>query len=152
MTHLECGLTIAAHTANNPDGAFQQLQVLKQNKVSPSAWIWTHAHDVPTNEPLLKAAEMGAWISFDGYKIEKNERFLDGLVSMKKNGFLGQVLLSHDGNGYPQKGKMPSRLTIMLLTDFLPLLLQAGFTASEIRQLTVTNPAKAFAIKTRTLP
>ena len=94
---------------------------------------------------------MGAWISFDGYKVEKNERFLDGLKALKKNGFLNQVLLSHDGNGYPQKGKMPSRLTIKLLTDFLPLLSKSGFTASEIEGITVNNPARAFVLKVRTV-
>ena len=147
ITHLATGLTIAAHTANNPESAFEQLSILKTNKVSPSAWIWTHAHDVPASEPLFKAAGMGAWISFDGYRIEKHERFLQGMEAMKKSGYLDRVLLSHDGNGYPQKGKMPSRLTINLLTDFLPALLKSGFTPSDIHQLTVVNPSNAFAVK-----
>lgn len=149
ITHLASGLTIAAHTANNPESAFEQLNILKTNKVSPSAWIWTHAHDVPDNEPLFKAAKMGAWISFDGYRKEKHEIFLQGVQAMKTSGYLDRVLLSHDGNGYPQKGRMPSRLTIDLLTDFLPALLGSGFTRADIHQLTIINPSKAFAIKVR---
>ena len=151
ITHLASGLTIAAHTSNNPDGAFEQLDILRINKLSPSAWIWTHAHDVPSDEPLLKAAGMGAWISFDGYRDEKHERFLQGLQAMKKAGYLDHVLLSHDGNGYPQRGKMPSRLTIDLLTNFLPALISSKFSESEIHQLTVVNPARAFAISVRRL-
>ena len=151
ITHLASGLTIAAHTANNPEGAFEQLDILRINKLSPSAWIWTHAHDVPSNEPLLNAAGMGAWISFDGYRNEKHERFLQGLQGFKKAGYLDHVLLSHDGNGYPQRGKIPSRLTIDLLTNFLPALISSGFSESEIHQMTVVNPSKAFAVRVRKL-
>jgi len=151
ITHLASGLTIAAHTANNPDGAFEQLDVLRKNKLSALAWIWTHAHDVPSDDPLIKAAGMGAWISFDGYRDEKHDRFLQGLQVMKKAGYLDHVLLSHDGNGYPQRGKIPSRLTIDLLTNFLPALRSSGFSESEIHQLTVVNPAKAFAVRVRKL-
>jgi predicted metal-dependent phosphotriesterase family hydrolase len=149
LTHLATGLTIAAHTANNPGAATEQLNILKANNVSPTAWIWTHAHDVPTNEPLLKAAETGAWISFDGYQAQRKERFLQGVHAMKQAGFLDRVLLSHDGDGYPQRGKIPSRLSISLLTDFLPALMNAGFSQKDIHQLTVINPSKAFEIKTR---
>lgn len=151
QTHLSTGLTIAAHTSNNPVSAFQQLEILKTSKVSPSAWIWTHAHDVPENESLLEAAKTGAWISFDGYRAAKRDRFIDGLLAFKKAGFLHRVLLSHDGDGYPLKGKNSSSLILDLLTEFLPTISKNGFTAEDIHQLTVDNPAKAFALKIRRL-
>jgi phosphotriesterase-related protein len=150
-THLRAGLTIAAHTANNPEGAFEQLEILSAANVSPAAWIWTHAHDVPTNDWLLEAAKNGAWISFDGYRPQNHERFLSGVKAMKSAGYLDQLLLSHDGDGYPQKGKMPSSLSIQLLTDFLPELLRSGFTKEDVHQLMVKNPGKAFAVRVRSL-
>ena len=149
LTHLATGLTIAVHTTDNIEAAFDQLSILSESKVSPTAWIWTHAHVVSVNEPLIKAAKKGAWISFDGYQDQRHDRFLEGLVAMKKEGYLDRVLLSHDGNGYPQKGKMPSRLSISLLTNLLPALLKSGFTESDINQMTVTNPSIAFEVKIR---
>jgi len=149
ITHLATGLTMAVHTTDNSDAAFEQLSILKTHHVSPSGWIWTHAHVLSTNEPLLKAAKIGAWISFDGYHVQKQERFLSGLHAMKQAGYLDQVLLSHDGDGYPEKGKMPSRLSLDLLTDFLPALLKSGFSQADIQQVTVTNPSNAFAVKIR---
>lgn len=149
ITHLASGLTIAAHTSNNPAGAFEQLDILMSQKVSPSAWIWTHAHDVPDNEPLFKAARLGAWISFDGYRPEKHDRFVEGVQSLKKAGFLNRILLSHDGNGFPQKGKMPSRLKLDVLTQLIPVLLKSGFAQSDIQQITVKNPSLAFGVKVR---
>lgn len=150
-THLATGLTIAAHTSNNPNGAFEQLDILRLNKVSPNAWIWTHAHDVSDHDFLFKAARLDAWISFDGYSKENHERFLEGIAAMKKEGYLERLLLSHDGDGYPQKGKMPSQLRINLLTDLLPALSKTGFTQEEIKQLTVVNPSRAFAVKIRNI-
>lgn len=151
LTHLATGLTIAAHTADNPEAAYDQLNILRKKNVSPTAWIWTHAHTVPASEPLLKAAKMGAWISFDGYQAQKQDWFLKGVHALKNAGYLDRVLLSHDGNGYPQKGKMPSRLSLDLLNDFLPALIKSGFTQSDIQLLTVTNPSNAFAVKIRSI-
>lgn len=149
LTHLATGLTIAVHTTDNAEAAFQQLTILREYGVSPEAWIWTHAHVLTKNEPLLEAAKMGAWISFDGYQPQKKERFLQGLHTLKEAGYLNRVLLSHDANSYPQKGKTPSRSSLSIITDFIPALLADGFTESDIDTLTVTNPANAFEIKIR---
>ena len=42
FTHAETGLTIAAHTGS-AEGAFEQLEVLQEEGVVPSAFIWVHA-------------------------------------------------------------------------------------------------------------
>lgn len=149
MTHLATGLVIAVHTADNTEAAFQQLDILREQNVSSSAWIWTHAHVVSSNEPLIKAAALGAWISFDGYQEDKQERFLSGIEALKTRGYIKQILLSHDGNGYPQKGKLPSRLSLSLFNHFLPILKKFGYTHEEINQIMVNNPASAYAVRIR---
>ncbi|HEY8504208.1 MAG TPA: hypothetical protein VIL46_06465, partial [Gemmataceae bacterium] len=61
------------------------------------------------------------------------------------------VLLSHDAGWYhvgePNGGRFRPYDT--LFTDFLPALRKAGFTAAEVRRLTVDNPREAFTIRVR---
>jgi len=149
ITHMATGLTIAVHTTDNTEAAFEQLNILKDYGVSPSAWIWTHAHVVTKIESLIAAAKMGAWISFDGYRIEKNEQFMQGIRSMKKSGYLEQVLLSHDTNSYPKKGDVTPTSSLSIFTHFIPDLIKSGFKKSEIDQITIINPTNAFAVKIR---
>ena len=70
---------------------------------------------------------------------------------MKSNGFLNQVLISHDAGWYkpgePDGGEFKGFTTIP--DKFVPLLKTNGFSENEINQLLVTNPAKAFTIKIR---
>lgn len=151
ITHLTTGLTIAVHTGDNTEAAFEQLGILKETGVAPSAWIWTHAHAVPQNEPLVKAAHMGAWISFDGYRVNRQERFVEGIKAMKEAGYLHRILLSHDGNSYPQKGKVPATASLLLFTELLPALRKVGFKKRDINEMTITNPSKAFGVRVRRL-
>ncbi|NQU87456.1 MAG: phosphotriesterase, partial [Mariniphaga sp.] len=44
LTHLETGLTIMSHTGLAVP-AFQQIEILEENGIHPSAFIWTHAHN-----------------------------------------------------------------------------------------------------------
>ena len=70
------------------------------------------------------------------------------LKMLKKQGHLNQVLLSHDGSCYPQKGKS-KRTFEVLFTTFIPMMKGAGFSDEEINQLIKVNPGKAFAIQKR---
>ena len=153
LTHAATGLTMACHTANNPEGAQTALAILKEEDVSPTAWIWTHANKAESFDDLLPAARAGAWISLDGVRAQGEsvsseegvfERHLRYLQELQKRGLLSQVLLSHDGNSFPSGGAI--RPYEALFTALLPRLAQAGFSQQDIRQLTVDNPARAFAI------
>ncbi len=149
IAHLETGLVIAVHTGDNPDVAAQQLTLFKERGVSPSAWIWTHAQNVKNADPLIEAAEQGAWISLDGVRTdsERREHILGLLLALVDAGHIDHILLSHDGNSYPSGRDI--RPFDALMTDFIPLLKDEGFTDSQIRQMTVLNPREAFAIKIR---
>jgi len=147
LTHKATGLTLAVHTGNNPEAANWQLQALEITGVHPSAWIWTHANQVETAEPLLEVARNGAWISLDGARGDALDKHVAFLKIFKAEGLLNQVLLSHDGNSFPRGGAI--RPYEELLTTLLPRLRTEGFTEVEIEQLTVKNPARAFAIQRR---
>lgn len=151
LAHLKTGLTIAVHTRDNVETAFSQIKILKAAGVHPSAWIWVHAQHAPDAAPLIKAARMGAWISLDGIKApgDVQDHLLDLLNQMKKAGLLDQVLLSHDGNSFPSGGAI--RPYHHLMETMIPALRDAGWKEKEIELMTVKNPAKAFAVRVRSL-
>ena len=146
-THRQSGLTIACHTGNNPEAARQELEILREEGVSPNAWIWTHANQSENAEPLLMAARAGGWISLDGVRENRIDHHLALLKDLKKAGFLEQVLISHDGNSFPRGGAI--RPYDAIFTTFIPHLRQEGFSQKEIRQLTVLNPREAFTVNIR---
>lgn len=147
-THLKTGLVIAAHTGNNPDGVHRQLKLLREEGVSPSAWIWVHANSVESAEPLLEAARAGAWIELDGVRPETTATHLELLGALRGSGFLGRVLLSHDGNSH-RPGDFTPKPYHSLFTDFIPTLHKEGYRGDEVRQLIAGNPQEAFTLRVR---
>ncbi|MFP4094640.1 MAG: phosphotriesterase [Cyclobacteriaceae bacterium] len=147
LTHRQSGLTIACHTGNNPEAARQELEILREEGVSPLAWIWTHANQSERVEPLVDAARQGGWISLDGVRDNSVDLHLAYLQEMKKAGLLRQVLLSHDGNSFPRGGAI--RPYEAIFTTLIPRMQKEGFSRQEIRQLTILNPQEAFTVKTR---
>ena len=161
LTHLKTGLTIASHTgAEKP--AFEQIEILRENGVHPSAFIWVHAQS-GTIESNIEAAKKGSWISLDNIRNRPNlkpgDRFsidwyADRLKVLKDNMLIDRILLSHDSGWYdPAK---PAGGTINGFTDIfeylIPALKSRGFTDSDIDQLLIKSPAAAFTINIRKLP
>ena len=149
LTHLATGMVIAVHTGNNLAAAEEQLTILEQAGVSPSAWIWTHAQHADSSAPLITAARRGAWISLDGVRENPAQQkpILSHLLALREAGLLSRVLLSHDGNGFPSGGSI--RPFDALTSIFLPHLRDLGFSEVEIKQLVITNPREAFTLRMR---
>jgi len=146
LTHRQTGLVIQTHTGGNLEAVQGILAGLKETCLSPSAWIWVHAHNVVEASHLISVAHQGVWISLDGISSASAAHILDLLLSLKKEGLLSQVLLSHDGDSYCAGSFRPYEY---LMSDFLAILAQSGFTHQEVRQLTVENPQRAFTIQPR---
>ncbi|UCS93746.1 phosphotriesterase [Echinicola marina] len=150
ITHLKTGLTIASHTGA-AKALWPQLEILAQNKVSPKAFIWVHGQAESDFEQFLRAAQTGCWISLDGLGWEL-EKHLEQLVYAKKNGFLGQVLISHDAGWFdPQKEQQDIVGYTRIFEELIPRLKSEGFTTQDIDMLLKVNPAKAFGIRAREL-
>jgi predicted metal-dependent phosphotriesterase family hydrolase len=151
-THLRTGLTIMSHTGFAVP-AHEEIAVLKEEGVSPSAWIWTHAQNESDNLQHKKAAEAGAWVAFDGVNASEKRlaRDVAHLEAMRSYGLLDQVLLSHDA-GWFEPGKPGGgtfRPFVDLFQAFLPALRESGFSQAEIDLMTLENPKRAFAIGVR---
>ncbi len=150
LVHLETGLTIASHTGDSV-AALDQLDVLKDAGVSPSAWIWVHARKEPGSDALLKASGEGAWVEFDSIAPGRISQNVELVLAMKQANLLNRVLLSQDAGWYhvgePAGGKF--RPFDSLILQFIPALRQADLNQTDIQSLTVHNPAEAFTIKVR---
>ena len=152
ITHLSTGLTIAIHSGNG-DAAFEQLEILKEGGVAPSARIWVHAQNETDKAMHIRAGKMKTWVSFDGVNPDTLQTNLDHLKTMKEDDLLEQVLVSQDSGWYnvgdPKGGNF--KPYTCLITQFIPLLKQNGFTRDELDLIFKENPVKAFAIKVRKL-
>jgi phosphotriesterase-related protein len=97
------------------------------------------------------AARRGAWISYDGLAPDNVRHYVTLIAFMKAQGLLHRVLVSHDAGWYhvSEPGGGTFRPYGTLFTDLLPTLTAAGFTAQEIRQQIVLNPAEAFTVRVR---
>ena len=151
-THLKTGLTIASHTGPSVP-AFEQLVILKNEGVSPEAFIWVHAQTEKDLSIHIKAAAMGAWISLDGVEENNLGQYVRMIRNMKDNHILGKVLLSHDAGWYHpgEKDGGEFRGYTVIFEKLIPLLKSEGFSEREIHQLMVTNPAEAFTVRVRKL-
>lgn len=149
-THRATGLTIAAHTGPATP-AFEQIELMREEGVHPSAWIWVHAHVEEDLEAHVEAARQGAWIEFDGLRPDTVDRHVQLVQNMKREGVLSRVLVSHDAGWYsvgqPQGGEFRGFTT--LFGAFVPALQDAGFSEDEIQQVIVENPADALWIRVR---
>ena len=149
IAHKATGLTVMSHTGPALP-AFQELEILKEEGVSPDAFIWTHASNEKDWENLVQIAQMGAWISLDKYGWDEDYLKGEVLVYLKERGVLHKILISHDAGWYepnqPEKAIQPYT---PIFETLIPNLKDKGFTAEEIDLLLIKNPAKAFTVGKR---
>lgn len=150
IAHRETGLTIGAHTGPAV-AAFEQLAILKEMGVSPTAWIWIHAQNEKDLTRHVEAARQGAWVSFDGVAADNIDAHLKLVANLREQGMLDRVLVSQDAGWYsvgePQGGTFRAFDTVF--TAFIPALRRKGFTQDDIEILFVRNPARAFSLGKR---
>ena len=65
LTHRNTGLSIATHCGDGA-AALEAIEILKEAKVAPGAFVWVHAQAENDRSLHLKAARDGAWLEFDG--------------------------------------------------------------------------------------
>ncbi len=152
LTHITTGLVIMSHTGKSIP-AFQQLEIIKNYGVHPSAFIWTHAQNEPDFNTHAEAARQGAWIAFDGFSSRELNKYVDFAIYMKKQGLLNRVLFSHDAGWYkPGKPGGGEFRGFTEIENFLvPELRKNGLSQQDIYQLFVLNPKEAFQVKFRLL-
>lgn len=145
------GAVIASHTIGGRL-ALQEIELLETAGADPGRFIWVHAQTEPDLEIHRRAAQRGIWVEFDAIGAAGQlEIHLKATLGLLQAGYADHILLSHDAGWY-QPGQpngmppdTPRRGYTSLVNEFLPALRQSGVDEATIRQLTVTNPARAFA-------
>jgi len=102
ITHQKTGLQIASHTGTWKT-AKQEVQILQEMGVEPSAFVWVHAQAEQDFQNYIEAGEMGVWISLDGIGWSIDE-YVDRLIFAKEKGLMHRILISHDAGWYNQQG------------------------------------------------
>lgn len=150
IAHKATGLTIMSHTGLAVP-AFEQLKILEEYGIHPSAFIWTHANNEKDFTKQIEAARRGTWIAFDKLTPKNVDNFVEFTQLMKDEGLLNRLLFSHDAGWY--KPEQANGGEIRGFTDIdkhlIPALLDNGFTQNDIDELFVSNPAECFAVKKR---
>ncbi len=150
--HLLTNVPIFTHTANGLE-AEAQLDIFDSLGVPPGSVAIGHMGGLDDPEATVhrRLAERGAFVGFDrlgggpeadGHKVPMIRALIDA-------GYLENVLLASDfarasdiqRNGGPGYAKT--------VTQFLPLLREAGVTEEQIRIMTVDNPLRLLAFVPR---
>lgn len=148
-TYRATGMTIAAHTGDAA-AAMEELDIVRAAGVHPNAFIWVHAQGKGADNHI-KAAQAGAWVEIDGIREENYADHARQVKALRDEGLLNRVLVSCDAGWYrvgePQGGEYRSHA--VLLERFVPELKKLGLSEAEVKQLLVSNPAAAFAVRVR---
>ncbi len=150
ITHLKTGLTIYSHTGPAA-AAFEEIEILKKEKVHPSALVWVHAQAEKDMSQYVKAAKMGTWVSLDNVNTSDISRYVEALTLLKENGLLDRVLISHDAGYYRPGEKNGGEFTgyTAIFTHLIPALTEKGFTKRDIRRLLDKNPEEALELRVK---
>jgi phosphotriesterase-related protein len=149
-THLRTGLAIASHTPDTR-AAQEQLGILREEGVAPDAFIWVHAQNDWQADSRVEAAKSGAWVAIDNVAPATVDQCVERIDTLKQAGALNRLLVSHDAGWYDPAvpGGGTFRPFDTVFTALVPALQRSGWSASELRELLVANPAAAFTVRVR---
>ncbi len=141
----QTGLAVTCHTGGGQAG-LAATKIFVGEKADPRRFIVAHSdgHGLAINQTV---ADLGAWVSFDAIGRQTLESSLD-LVRAMWAKYAGQLLVSQDSGWYwvGEKNGGEIRDYNYISDTFLPALLKENNGQEMIRQLTVENPRRAFAI------
>lgn len=146
-TSLATGMTIASHTVVGI-AALEQLEILKQEGVSPSKFIFVHAAGENNQDLHFQVAEQGAWVEYDSVSGGSSAQNLQLIKAMLDKGYVDRFLISHDAGWYnvgqPGGGNINGYTYIP--KEFVPLMRQSGIEQNIIDKILITNPSIALGI------
>jgi phosphotriesterase-related protein len=127
----------------------EQLDIIEEAGYTPERFIWIHTQAEPDFDLHLEMARRGAWIEYDtiGREDQTDEDYLQRILRVLDAGLGDRLMLSHDLGWYDpaQPGGGTPRPFTYISEQFLPKLQAAGVDEATVRQLTHTNPFRAFA-------
>lgn len=152
LAHRATGVSILTHTEQGT-AALEQVKVLTASGVRPDSIVLSHTDRQTSLAYHKEILATGVFVEYDSafrWKPEQGNPTRDLIVSLFAEGFGNQIMLGMDAarRGYWKAYGGTPGLTY-LLTTFNEQLLEAGQRDSDIHQIFVANPARAYALKTQ---
>ncbi len=146
IAHRATGRPISTHTSFSTMG-LEQLTLLKKNGVDLSRVVVGHCDLKDNLDNILRMIEQGAYVQFD--TIGKNNYYPDEkrvlmLKEIASRGLLDHVMLSMDITRRSHLKANGGAGFDYLLTTFVPLLQEAGFTQADVDLMLRDNPSVFF--------
>ncbi len=147
LAHKETRATIHSHTFQG-QSALEELDILEQEGVNPAVFKWVHGDFEPDHALNREAARRGCWVEFDSIREDTADERVRRIQMMIEAGYADRVLMSQDRGWYRVGEKDPRSINPYdyLPATFIPLLREKGIPPETITLLTVTNPARSFAV------
>lgn len=139
--------TIGSHTVRGRV-ALDQLDIIEQAGYTPERFIWVHTQMEDDFNLHLEVARRGAWLEYDAIGDHRtDDEYISWIQRLIAAGLTDHILLSHDRGWYdPLQPDGGVRKPYTYISEvFLPKLHAAGVDENTIRQLTHTNPFRAYA-------
>lgn len=146
LAHRETGRPISTHTSFSTMG-LEQLALLKSHGVNLERVVVGHCDLKDNLDNILRMIEQGAYVQFD--TIGKNNYYPDEkriamLREIASRGLLDHVMLSMDITRRSHLKANGGLGFDYLLTTFVPMLLNAGFTQTDVDLMLRDNPSVFF--------
>lgn len=148
----ETGVPILSHI-EACKGALEQVQIFNDHGVPLDSIILCHIdRKLDDFAAQFEIAKTGVYLEFDTigrFKYHSDEEEAAFIVKMVEHGYEDRILLSLDTTRERLKSYGGSIGLDYILTNFIPLLKSYGLSDNMIEKFTISNPAKAFTIKTK---
>lgn len=149
LAYGQCGAPIWGHTEAGTMG-MEILDILEANGVDLSAVALGHLDRNPDEYYLLKLAERGIYIQFDGpakVKYHPDSIRVALIKSLIAHGHAEQLLISGDmGRASYLEGYGGGPGFRFIKTKFIPRLLDEGVAEADIRKIFYDNPQRWLAV------
>lgn len=147
--HRATGIPILTHTTHFGELALEQLDLLEEEGVDARHVVISHLGDRRDIASLLPIAERGAWINVDNLAFVTGYAPVafraDNVARLCSMGLADRVMLSNDICELGQLAAYGGVGYGNVIERFLPMLRDRGVSEADIHQMTVVNPARAFA-------
>lgn len=149
-TQRATGVPISTHTELGTM-ALEQIATLVDVGADPGKIIIGHMDARLDDGPYLRAVlETGVFLSFDRWtrhNLAPDEKRTQVLASLLDAGYLDQLLVSGDLARKSNHLGYGGQFGFDYMIDRVPLMLmEAGFTAPQVRQIFIENPSRALTI------
>jgi phosphotriesterase-related protein len=155
---LATGAAVSVHLDPRGQGAFDVLDVCREEGLPADSVILGHLDHVPDVDYHRRVADAGAWVQYDNFGREyywdsaevywnNDDWRVRALAALVDAGHVRQLLVSQDvalkmdlrtygGYGYDH-----------ILRDIVPALRRAGLEQSDIETILIDNPRRALALR-----